>query len=331
MRDIPIGESHIEIFYPQKQHLASALGNHGVDVVATTALILFFEATSNNLVAPYYERQEVSVGTHVKVDHVAPAMSSMPISVSAVLANRQGRKLEFQLEAKQNDKLIMSGEHHRAVISDMRFSQSDSEAETKKVDFWFDFHSPWCYFASHRIGDIARELKLSINWKPVHLANLSLAVDGRRPLEANKNFVSWYQKDQIHTAQQIGLPFKQHNQYPLRPSRALRAAIYANEQGLAEPFVQQVMRGYWSEQKDISDIEWLREVALNCTLDDKTMASAVIAEEYKNKLNENLNQAINQKLFGLPSTVVDGEIYWGNDRLDLFKQHMLMTAQYNGL
>ena len=229
-----------ETFHPQAEHLASAIGNHGVDVVATTAIILFFETTSNNLVSPYFEQDDLTVGTHVNIDHLAPAYSNKPIIVTAVLGKVRGRKMEFDLTAKQGETIVMTGQHHRALSSRKKFSANfESASKHKKhIEFWFDFHSPWCYFASHRIGEIARQYNATLEWKPVHLANLSVAVDGRQPLQANRRFVDWYNQDQKDTAELLGLPFKPHKQYPKRPSRALRAAIYAADQELAEPFVK---------------------------------------------------------------------------------------------
>jgi len=324
MKTITAGLSHREDFYPRPQDLASAMGNHGADVVATTALILYFEAASNNLALPYYDDGEISVGTHVNVDHLAPARASMPVSVFAVLEKQQGRRLEFDLTARQGDTVVMTGKHYRAVMRRDQFSDvEETEQQTRKqIDFWFDFHSPWCYFASYRIGEIAQQANAVLKWRPVHLANLMDAVDGRRPLESNPNFVAWYQQDLKDTAIMAGLPYAPHTEYPKRPSRVLRAAVYAAEQGLAEPFVQQIMRGYWSQQKDISDAQWVAQVAESVGLDSTAVLASMTAPEYRQQLTANLEEAVTTRLFGLPASVVDGRIFWGNDRLPLLRHYL---------
>ena len=323
MRVLPPDARHEETVQPKPSELASALGNHGVDVVATTALILYFEIASNNLCLPYYERHEVSVGTHVAIDHLAPAMGDRPVRVISMLTLQQGRRIEFQCEAWQGDTLVMRGAHHRAVLDRRRFEDPAAEVpRPRTIEFWFDYHSPWCYFASHRITDIAREFNAELVWKPVHLANLNAAVDGRRPLESNPNFLAWYLQDMQDTATMMGLPLSQHADYPCRPSRALRASIYAAEQGLAAPFVTTVMRGYWSEQKDISDAGWLCEVAADVGLDPGALGQAMTSPAYKEKLGNNLADAVDAKLFGLPVARVDGKIFWGNDRLELLRHFL---------
>ncbi len=327
MRTIQKGTTHHETVKPKAAHLASALGNHGVDVVSTPSLILFFEAAANNLAAAYYEDNEASVGTHVNINHLAPAVADEPINIEATLTLQKGRRLEFALSAYQNETLVMEGVHHRAVIKREKFGEKSDQTigvngEQKHIEFWFDFHSPWCYFASQHIGEVARSANAKLRWKPVHLANLNIAVDGRRPLESNANFVAWYQQDIKDTAEQMGLPIEPHENYPLGPSRALRAAIYAQEQGLAEAFVTRVMRGYWSEQKDITDPDWLAEVAKQVGLDAEALRRSTREISYKEKLNANLEQAIENRFFGLPVAYVDQKIFWGNDRLPLLRSYL---------
>jgi 2-hydroxychromene-2-carboxylate isomerase len=243
--------------------------------------------------------------------------------VVSELTLQQGRRLEFRCAAWQGDVLVMQGAHHRAVLDRRRFSQAEADTgAVKTIEFWFDYHSPWCYFASHRVSDIAREFNAELIWKPVHLANLNAAVDGRRPLEANANFLAWYYQDMLDTAAMQGLPFEKHHAYPCRPSRALRASICAAEQGLAAGFVTTVMRGYWSGQRDISDADWLCRVATDAGIDADRLRDAMTSLEYKEKLQKNLEEAMAARLFGLPVARVDGKIFWGNDRLDLLRHYL---------
>ena len=89
--------------------------------MATTTLILYFEETAAALVAPFLEAGEVTVGTHVCVDHLAPAKTGEPVTARAELSHRDGRRLEFSMEARQGDTLVMQGEHHRAVADQSKF------------------------------------------------------------------------------------------------------------------------------------------------------------------------------------------------------------------
>ena len=316
-------ETKVEIV-PRPDDTAAAVGNAGIDVIATTTLILYIETACDQLVAPYYESGEATVGTRVEVDHLAPARIGAPVQVSAKLEQVRGRRLIFANDIRQGTTSVMSGYHHRNVVPMGDFSDSVTHADREPpvIDFWFDFHSPWCYLASIRIGALAREHRATLRWRPVHLANLMDKIDGRRPLEGNDAFVSWYRQDLVDQAAELRLPLRRHPDYPLRPSRALRAALVAEQQGRAGDFVPALMRGYWADGFDISDPEALGELAGRCGLDAKRVRSATTDESYKQVLQANLTEAVANGIFGLPTVIVDGKRFFGNDHLELLGKYL---------
>ena len=322
MKPVRVGTTQEQVFPTDGSHSAAAVGNRGADVVATTVLVLFCEELANHMIRPYFEKGELAVGTRVCVDHLAPAIAGLPVKVTATLARVDGRHLEYDLRVDQRDTLIMQGIHHRAVVRQEKFSRHTEPAAppSPALDFWFDYHSPWCYFASYRISAIAGRLNRSVNWKPVHLANLINAMGGRQPLRESRQFVNWYRQDQQDHAALYSLPFAMHKSYPKRPSRALRATLHAAENGLAEPFVKRIMSGYWSQQKDISDMDWVASVAVDTGLDAQATREAMTGDAYRQTLDGNLQEALEIGLFGLPATILDRKLYFGNDRLDLLLQ-----------
>lgn len=309
---------------PRADDTASALGNAGIDVVSTTTLILYIEKASDELVAPYYEPAEATVGTRVEVDHVAPARLGSPVHVTARLEQISGRRLIFANEVRQAETLIMSGFHHRNVVHMGDFSEAvtQPDREPPVIEFWFDFHSPWCYLASTRIAAIAREHEATLRWRPVHLANLIDKIDGRRPLEENAAFVSWYEQDIVDQAAELRLAYRPHPDYPLRPSRALRAALLAGQCGRADEFVPGVMRAYWADGNDISDLGVLGVLGASCGLDAQSVRSAATDEAYKQVLQANLTEAVAKGVFGLPMAIVEGKRFFGNDHLELLGKYL---------
>ena len=185
------------------------------------------------------------------------------------------------------------------------------------ITFWFDVHSPWCYLASHLIGDLARRHDVDLVWRPLHLANLMTAIGGMQPLEQSSARVAWYRQDLRDHAELYGLPLKPHSDYPLRPSRALRAAIYAEERGLAEPFVTSVMAGYWADGADISDLAVLQDMADEVGLGPRSLVEIVEDPTYKRALDANTSEAAACGIFGVPSFVVRDRLFFGTDRLFL--------------
>jgi fluoroacetyl-CoA thioesterase len=115
MKDIPLGgENRIEIM-PEERHLASMAGNAGVDVVSTPSLIGFLEMASHGLVLPYCDADEISVGTRVEVDHLAAAHLGRPIIAQSRIVAVEKRRITFEVEARQDDRIIMKGRHGRAI------------------------------------------------------------------------------------------------------------------------------------------------------------------------------------------------------------------------
>lgn len=184
------------------------------------------------------------------------------------------------------------------------------------VTFYFDVHSPWSYLASVLIGPLARRHGAPVLWRPIHLANLMDRIGGMRPLDQNPARVAWYRHDLADRMAQHGLSYDPHPDYPLRPSRALRACVYADERGCADAFVRTVMRGYWSGKRDISDLAVLQAMADDAGLGPRSVADIVADERCKAAVVANTDEAIARGVFGVPSFILDGKLFFGSDRMD---------------
>lgn len=339
MRPVPHGITVTKRFEPTARDTAAAVGNVGVDAVATVALILWIEATCGELMAPWLEAGEASVGIRVAVDHTGPVFAGRPVDVHAGVTGVDGRKVSFMVRLEQGGREVMTGEHVRAVVGLERFlrggAQSAGPAANRSVGaavdstvvspakppvtFFFDVHSPWSYLASMLVGPLARRYGASILWRPIHLANLMDRIGGMRPLEQTRARVAWYEQDLADRMAHHGLPYDPHPDYPLRPSRALRSCVYAAERGCADAFVRAVMQGYWFEKKDISDMAVLQGLADAVGLGPAPLAEIAADEGYKRAVAANTDDAIASGVFGVPSFLFDGKLYFGSDRMDLLE------------
>lgn len=190
------------------------------------------------------------------------------------------------------------------------------------LTFWFDVHSPWVYLASFRIGDIARKHGLDLQWRPLHLPRLLNEIGGVKPLEATPARVAWFRQDILDFADLQGVPLVYHPQFPLRNSRALRACLLAQEEGKAEAFVRLVLKGYWAEEADITDLDQLARWGEAAGLDPGKVRAAAVSGVYKDRLDGNTAEAIQRGVFGVPTVDTGAKLYFGNDRLDLLEIHI---------
>jgi predicted thioesterase len=115
MKPIPLGHANSMEVQPEERHTAAVVGN--AEVVSTPSLIGFLEMTSHRAILPFVEEGEVSVGTRVEVDHLAAAFLGSPVTTTARVAALEGRRITFEVEAHQGDRLVMKGRHVRAIVS----------------------------------------------------------------------------------------------------------------------------------------------------------------------------------------------------------------------
>lgn len=330
MKPLAIGARTRYQAMPGKAEAASALGNTGVDAVSTQALIIYLEHACHSMMAPNYAPGEGSVGFKVAVEHLAPAFPGAPVDVDAMVSEVRERSYVFDVSLRQGERIVMRGSHTRVVVDLAKFraktsaaiTQATAHSNTEALDFWFDFNSPWCYLASLRVGPLARLRGLEVKWRPLHLAKLIDRIHGRRPLEENRAFVSWYQEDLNDYAALQGVVVKYHPKFPLRPSRALRASLHAADEAVAEDFVNAVMKAYWSDGADIEDPATLASLGKTVGLSPALLMEVVADPAYARRLENNLEEAVESKIFGLPTTVYRSKRYFGNDRLELLERHM---------
>ena len=190
------------------------------------------------------------------------------------------------------------------------------------LTFWFDVHSPWVYLASFRVGDLARKHGQELQWRPLHLPRMLDRIGGMKPLEASPARVAWFRQDIRDWAEVLNVPLRAHSQYPLRNSRALRACLLAADEGKAEAFVTRLLKGYWAEEKDITDLDQLGAWGLEAGLDRQAIREAAVSEVFKERLDANTQEAITRGVFGVPTVDTGSKLYFGNDRLDLLDRHL---------
>jgi len=317
---------------PEFTDSAAASGNTGVNVVSSQALIVWCEQAANRAIADTHDPGEATLGVGFDLAHVAPARLGREVVAEAEVAAVEGRRITFEVRATQDGVTVLHGRHVRAVVDRARFFDKAglpaplSPPRHEHMEFWFDFHSPYCYLSCHRIGAMARRHGLALIWRPVHLPRLMRAVHGRPPAEQKPAIKNWSEGDRADWAALQGLPIRQHPDYPLRPARALRAAIQIatnpETEDRIEDFAQRVLRGYWAEGANIEEFEVIAGFATEAGLDGARVVEGARSESTKQALAANLDEALARGIFGVPTMMLGEKLYFGNDRLDLMELHL---------
>lgn len=121
MKPLETGARYTGEIWAKPSDLASALGNTGVDVVSSPATIGYLEMACHHVIDPNFEGDEASVGVGFNFRHLAAAHLDAPIEVCAELIEQTDRLFTFKVEARQADKVIMTGQHERALVNLDRF------------------------------------------------------------------------------------------------------------------------------------------------------------------------------------------------------------------
>jgi len=115
MQKIPLQTSKTLSFETNEKHSAHAYGNIGVHAIATVTLIAFAEETSGQLLQPFLEENEISVGTLVSIKHKAPAPIGAQIVVHSKVIQQQKNKVMFSIQAFHQETLLLEGTHGRVI------------------------------------------------------------------------------------------------------------------------------------------------------------------------------------------------------------------------
>jgi predicted thioesterase len=121
MKPVSIGASYRGQVTARPGELASALGNAGVDVVSSPAIIGHLEMACHHIIDPYFDDGEASVGVGFSLRHLAAAFPDRPMDVAAELIAQNGKRFTFRVQAQQDGRTIMTGEHERALVHLDRF------------------------------------------------------------------------------------------------------------------------------------------------------------------------------------------------------------------
>lgn len=185
------------------------------------------------------------------------------------------------------------------------------------VDFYFDFSSPYGYFASAKIDEIAARHGRETLWHPILLGAV-FKITGGRPLPTIPLKGSYASHDLARSARLFGVPFRQPSKFPVATQAPSRAFYWVSDRdpALAKRLAQAVYRAYFAEDRDISSPEVVANVAAKLGLNRDEVLRALDDPAVKERLRTEVDAAIERGVFGSPYVVVDGEPFWGADRLE---------------
>jgi 2-hydroxychromene-2-carboxylate isomerase len=184
------------------------------------------------------------------------------------------------------------------------------------IDFYFDFSSPYGYFAAEQIDALAARHGRPVRWQPILLGVVFKTV-GTAPLPSIPVKGPYSLHDIGRTARYLGVPYRHPGRFPLPTQQAGRAFTWLAERApaLARDFARATYRAYFTADRDISDLGVVLDVAAGLGVDADELSAALADAALKARFKAAVEAALARGVFGSPFVIVDGEPFWGSDRL----------------
>lgn len=183
------------------------------------------------------------------------------------------------------------------------------------IDFYFDFSSPYGYFAAVEIDKLASKYSRSVNWHPILLGPIFKAL-GTNSLVTIPVKGDYSRHDMERTARFHNIFYKAPSQFPIGTQVAARATLWVQQTQPAKAvdLIKTLYSAYFTEDIDISVPENVLRIAADNGIDRAALEAALGTPELKEQLRAATEAAGKAGVFGSPFMIVDGEPFWGFDR-----------------
>lgn len=192
----------------------------------------------------------------------------------------------------------------------------------KELNFYFDFLSPFSYFAWLKLGALKEELHLQVNLKPVALGPLlnHWQIKGPGEVEPKREFLL---KQMLRYAHHNKIEFTTPKTHPFNSLYALRLALKGVAGDQQAQVVEVFWKAGWQKRIDMGEPEELLNALRENNLPADDLYEKSFSREAKVELKNNIQEAISHGVFGVPGFVVDNELFWGVDSMNELKDFIL--------
>jgi 2-hydroxychromene-2-carboxylate isomerase len=184
------------------------------------------------------------------------------------------------------------------------------------IEFYFDFSSPYSYLASEIIEPLATRYAREVDYKPM-LLGAAFKVAGTRPLTEVPLKGEYSKRDMERSARLAGIAFALPEPFPIGAVAASRAYVWLSDTDplRARAFLHATFREYFVAGRNIAESSVVTGVLRQVGADPEPVLAAIQQAEIKERLKALVDAALARGVFGAPFLFVDGEPFWGHDRL----------------
>lgn len=191
-------------------------------------------------------------------------------------------------------------------------------AMSQSIEFWFDFASTYSYVAALRVEAPCEVAGLKVNWKPFLLGPLFTQQLGIRdsPFNAFPVRGQYMWRDIERLCAKYSLPWCRPKTFPRNSVLSARVACVAAEESWGPDLIRAVFRANFADDLEIGDPSVLADVLDAMGLPSKEILQRAVSPEIKDRLRAHTTEASTLGMFGAPTFLVSGEMFFGQDRLE---------------
>jgi 2-hydroxychromene-2-carboxylate isomerase len=189
---------------------------------------------------------------------------------------------------------------------------------SKEVTVYYALQSPWTYLGWARLRELVARSGATAHYCPIQIAPVFEASGTLMLAQRPKQRQAYRLMELRRWRDHLGLPLSLHPEhFPVDESLAARMAIaHRQHGGDIAAFSQAMMTAVWAEERDLADRATLLQIAREQGADGPTLLEAAQDRAVQREYDANTQTAIDQGVFGMPTFVIAGELFWGQDRLD---------------
>ena len=185
------------------------------------------------------------------------------------------------------------------------------------VDFFYEFASTYSYIAAMRIAPLANGAGVTLRWRPFLLGPIFKAQGwDTSPFNLYPAKGRYMVRDCERQCADLGLSFRLPEPFPQNSLQAARVALAGLDEGWGEDFSRAVYRAEFAEGRNIGEPAVIAELVRALGHDASAALARAQSDDIKGRLRANTEEAQRRGIFGAPSFIAGGELFWGNDRLE---------------
>jgi 2-hydroxychromene-2-carboxylate isomerase len=191
---------------------------------------------------------------------------------------------------------------------------------SKTVDYYHFLISPWSYLAIDRFNSLKERTGIEVNYLPIDVPSTFGDMGGVPPAKRHPSRQRLRMDELKRWSSYLQVPMNLTPAFFPADQSMAAAMVYAAGGTDAGILSDAVLTAVWRDEKNIADTDTLVSVANDCGLDGSALLAAAADEGVQGKLIETTKVAHEKEVFGSPTYSVDGELFWGQDRLDFLER-----------